>query len=121
MVEGEGGPLEGVIAAGGLVEHGDMRLDAFILDQPGKVRGGAVSGIGHQLLGPQAEALLRALDHPALGGHLGLAHRGCRLDIDDHRMVEVDQIVGGVGVEGRLARRRGPARSGIGEVDPLRA
>ena len=35
-------------------------------------------------------------------------------------MIEVDQIVGGVGVEGRLARRRCPARSGIGEVDPLR-
>ncbi len=35
-------------------------------------------------------------------------------------MIEVDQIVSGVGVEGRLARRRSPARRGVGEVDPLR-
>ena len=42
--------------------------------------------------GPQAEAVLRALDHSALGGDLGLADRGGRLDIDDDSMVEIDQV-----------------------------
>ena len=34
-------------------------------------------------------------------------------------MIEVDQIVGAVGIERRLARCRGPARGRIGDGDPL--
>lgn len=34
-------------------------------------------------------------------------------------MIEVDQIVGAVGVERRFARGRGPALRRVGEVDPL--
>jgi len=60
-----------------------------------------------------------SLQHAALGGHFGLPHGSRRLDVHDHRMIKVDQIVGGVGVEGRLARSRSPARGRIGEVDPL--
>ena len=42
---------------------------------------------------------------------LGLADRGGRLDIDDDRVVEVDQVVGRVGEEGRPAvARRSSAR-----------
>ena len=73
-----------------------MRLDAVALDQPGQVGGRAIGCVGHEALEPEVEALLRPLDHPALGGHLGLPYRGRGLDIDDHRMIEVDQIVGAV-------------------------
>ena len=59
MVEGEGGALEGLVAAGGLVEHRYVRLNAPVLDQPGKVGRGAVCGIGDELLRPQTEAFLR--------------------------------------------------------------
>ena len=85
-----------------------------------KVRRGAIGGVGNEPLGPDMEALLRSLDHSALSGHFGLSHRGRRLDIDDHRVIEVDQVVGAVGIEGRLARRRGPARRRVGEVRSLR-
>lgn len=119
VVEGEDGALEGAVAAGGLVEDWDVRLDASTLDQPGEVRRGAVCGIGHEPLGPKAEALLRSFDHPALCGHLCLSDRGPRLDIDDHRVIEVDQIVGGVSVKGGPPRRRSRARCGIGQVNAL--
>src|SRR5688500_16989382 len=39
MVIDEVGALEAAIVPGGLVEHGDVRLDALVLDQPGQVGG----------------------------------------------------------------------------------
>lgn len=57
-------------------------------------------------------ALGRPLDHPFGRGYLGLPHRRARLDIDDHRIVDVDQVIGGVAEIGTpavglgLARRR---------------
>lgn len=60
------------------------------------------------------EALLRPVDHAALGGHLGLADSGRRLDIDDHCVLEIDQVVGGIGEEGALAACRCLACARIG-------
>ncbi len=94
----EGGALKGVVASSRLVEHGDIRLDALILDQPGEVRRRAVGGVRHQFLGPETEALLRPLKHPALCGHLSLPHRSRRFNVDDHRVIEIDQIVATVQV-----------------------
>lgn len=105
----EVGALEAAIVAGGLVEHRDVPLDTFFVDRPSQVRRGAIGGVRNEPLGPDVEALLRSLDHSALSGHFGLPHRGRRLDIDGHRVIEVDQIVGAVGIKGRLARRRVPA------------
>ena len=48
MIIDEVGALEAAIAAGGLVEHRDMRLDAHILDQPGQVGSRAIGGVGHE-------------------------------------------------------------------------
>jgi len=45
------------------------------------------------------------LDHPFGGGHLGLAHRRARLDIHDHRIVDVDQVIGGVAEVGAVTVR----------------
>lgn len=91
----------------------------FFVDQPPQVSCGAIGGVRNEPLGPDVEALLRSLDHSALSGHFGLPHRGRRLGIDDHRVIEINQIVGTVGIEGGLARRRGPAGRRVGECDPL--
>src|SRR5277367_258070 len=47
-----------------------MRLDTALMHQPGEVLGRTVGGVGRQSLRPQAEALLRTIDHPLLGRHL---------------------------------------------------
>lgn len=94
------------------LEVGKQHFDLLALAAWHEIRvgGGDIAG----------EALLRSLDHPSLGGHFGLPHRSRGLDIDDHRVIQVDQIVGAVCVEGGLARCRGPARRRVGEVDPLK-
>jgi hypothetical protein len=38
-------------------------------------------------------AVGRPLDHPFGRGHLRLAHRRARLDIHDHGVVDVDQVL----------------------------
>ena len=96
-----------------------MRCDAPVLDQPGQVGSRAISRVGYEALGPDAEAVLRPFDHSSLRGHFGLAHRRRRFDIDDYRVIEVNQIVRAVGIKRRLACSRGPARRRVGKVDPL--
>src|SRR5205085_1246211 len=93
---------ERAVGALGFIEDRDVRLDPPLLHQPSEILGRAVAGIARQPLGPQAEALLRAIDHPTLRGYLSLADRGARLDIDND------------GTSGRsdnwCSKRRRPAR-----------
>jgi hypothetical protein len=49
-----------------------------------------------------------------LSGHLGLADCGGCLNIDDHCVLEINQIVRSIGKEGPLAACRCPARGRIG-------
>ena len=58
--------------------------------------------------------LTRTVDHGADGRHLGLAHRRRRLDIDNDRVFQIDQIVGCIGEEGQPLVGTGPARGRIG-------
>ena len=51
---------------------------------------------------------------------LGLAHGGGGFDVHDHRVLQVDQVVVGIGVDGRPAAGGGPARRRIGGRDELR-
>jgi hypothetical protein len=53
----------------------------------------------------------------ATGGQLALADRRRGLDIDDHRMIQVDQVVGAVGEAGRPGLGGGPARGRIRQRD----
>src|SRR5271163_2852838 len=95
-----------------------MRLDTALVHQPGEVLGRTIGGVSRQPLRPQAEALLRTVDHPLLRCHLGLANRGGRLNIDDDRVLQVDQVIGAVGEEGEPAIRTCPARAGsAGEIN----
>ena len=59
------------------------------------------------------------LDHPFGGGHLGLAHRRARLDIHDHRVFDVDQVIGGVAEIGASTMRLGIAGRWIDWRDTL--
>jgi hypothetical protein len=75
-VIGEVVARESTVGALGFVEHRDMRLNPALVHQPGEVLGRTVTGVCRQPLRPQAKALLRTLDHPALRRHLGLTDRG---------------------------------------------
>jgi len=119
VVVGEVVAREGAVGALGVVEHRDVWLDAALMHQPGEVIGGAVAGVGRKLLGPKAEALMRAIDHPALRRHLGLSDRCRCLHIQDDGVLQVDQIVGAVGEEGEPAIGSRPARGRIGGRDKL--
>ena len=76
-------PLEGAVAADRLVEYGDVRLDIALVDEPRQHLGRAIPCVRCQPFGPDAEAVLHALDHPFAGGHLGLPDRGARLHVYD--------------------------------------
>jgi hypothetical protein len=51
-----------------------------------------------------------AFDHPLGRGHLGLTQRGRGLDVDDHGVTQIDQVVGAIGEEGLPAAGARPAR-----------
>ena len=97
-----------------MIDHRDVRRDAALLDRPRQVFCIVISGVAYEPLGPEAKALLRPVDRAPLRAHLGLADGGGCLDIDDHCVLEIDEVVGGIGEEGALAACRSPARGRIG-------
>ena len=110
---------EGAVGPPRLAEDRDVRLDPPPVDQPAEHRRRAVAGVGDQALGPEAEGLGGPDQHVLSGAGLRLAHRRAGLDADDRRVVRVDRVVVAVGVAGRAAGRRRPARGGIGGRDEL--
>src|SRR5205814_2484379 len=65
---------EGAIISLRLVEHRDMRRDAFLLDQPVQHWSCPVSGIADKPLRLETKAILCTLDHGLRGTDLGLAN-----------------------------------------------
>src|SRR4029450_1113994 len=111
---------EGAVVAGGLIEHGHMRRDAMLISQPAEHLGRAVGAVAEKAAGIEIEAINGPLDHPLCRQDLGLPDRGRCFDINDDRVVDVDQIVGRVGKERLPAMGSGPARRRIGEGHELR-
>jgi len=120
VVVAEVGAAEGAVAALGFVGHRDMRLDPALVHQPGEVLGRAIGTVGGELGRPEAEALLRPVEHGAGRADFGLPDGTAGLDIDDDGVVEIDQIVGGIGEEGVTLQGPGPLRRRIGARDELR-
>ena len=91
-----------------------MWLDAMLVDEPSDHLGGAVGAVPQKSCGIKIEALERAFYHALCGQDLGLPDRGCGFDINDDRVVGIDQIVGGIGEECLPAVGSGPSRRRIG-------
>ena len=85
----------------------DTRNDCFAAHQP-EIRYRDRSGWRH-----------RSFDHALCRQDFGLADRGGRFDIDNDRVVDIDQIVGGVSKERLPAVRSSPACRWIGRRDEL--
>jgi hypothetical protein len=103
-----------------MIEHRDVGLDAAFMDEPGEVLSRAVCGVGRQSLRVEAEALLGALDHGHRGPDFGLTDSPAGFDVDDHGMVEINQIVGRIGEEGMAFVRACPLGGRIRSGDELR-
>src|ERR1700733_3800802 len=87
------------------------------MHQPAEHLGRAISAVAHESCRIQIEALHRSFDHTLCRQDLGLADRGGRFDIDNNRVVDIDQIVGGVSKKGLSAMGSGPACRRIGRRD----
>src|SRR5258708_38373036 len=72
-----------------------------------------------QALRTKPEAIFGALNHCACRTDLGLPDSSRRLDIDDDRRLQVDQVVVGVGKEGMPFVSASPLRGRIRPGDEL--
>ncbi len=106
-------PAPGAIAAAGLVEDRNVRCDLSV-DQPAQHRPNAIRGVGDQALGMQAEPDLHPIQHGLGRADLGLPDRPCRLDVHDHAVIRVDQVVVGIAEECRTFTRRRPLAGRVG-------
>lgn len=90
-----------------------MRLYPALMDPPGEVLGQAIGTVGGEACGPEAEAVLRPFRYAARRPDLGLPDGAASSHIEDDGMVEIDQVVGGVGEEGMPLQGTGPLRRQI--------
>src|ERR1700693_5661770 len=111
---------EGSVSALALVPHRYMRRDVLFLHQPGEDLRRSVGFVGAKPPWLQTEAGLRSVEHGLGRTNLGWPADACRLDIDDDRRLEVDQIVVGVGKEGVPLVSARPLRRGVRRRDELR-
>src|SRR6266699_6704662 len=94
--------------------------DVLFLHHPGEDLRRSVGFVGAKPPWLQAEAGLRSVEHGLGRTNLGWSADACRLDIDDDRRLEVDQIVVGVGKEGVPLVSACPLRRGVRRRDELR-
>jgi len=91
----------------------------LLINQPAEHLGRTIGAVADDLGRAEIEAGGRALDHAFGGQNFSLPDRcGC-LDVDNDRVLKVDQIIGRVGKEGLPAMGTGPARRRIGWRDEL--
>lgn len=117
---GKFGAFERAVPARRLVKHWYMRRDPALLIQLVQHLARAVGGVGDQPFWPEAEAVAHPVNHRPHRSDFGLADRTGGLDIKDHAVVGIDQVIGGIGEIGRSTPRSGPLRCGIGMRGELR-
>ena len=89
-------------------------LDPALIDQPGEHLGRAIAGVGRQTRRRDLEPVGGALDHCLGRRDFRLPYAGGGLHVHDHRVLEIDQIVVGIGIDGGPAVGGGPAGRRIG-------
>src|SRR5208282_5940639 len=86
-----------------------MRLDALLVDEPSEHLGRTVRAVPQEAGGIKIEAIYRAFYHAFCGQDLSLPDRGGRFDINDDPVIDIDQIVGGIGEECLSTMGSGPS------------
>ena len=111
---------EGSVRALGLIHQFHMRLDSALVHQPPNHLGRAVTRIGDQARRSDFELFGRAVEHRLGRADFGLANGRRRLDVHDHWMLQIDEVVVGIGITGDGVGRSGVAGGRIGWRDRLR-
>lgn len=110
---------ESSVSALGFVDQVHVRLDPMLIHQPPNHLGRAVAPVGDQARRGDIELFGRTVDHRLRGRDLCLAHRRRRLDIHNDGMLQIDEIVVGVGITGDRVGRSGVTGRRIGWRDHL--
>jgi hypothetical protein len=97
-----------------------VRFDSTLVHQPPNHLGRAVARIGDQARRGEIELFGRAVEHRLGRSDFRLANGRRRLDIHNHRMLQIDKVVVGIGVDRRLVGRGCVAGRRIGRRDRLR-
>ena len=97
-----------------------MRFDPALVHQPPDHLGRAVAAIRDQARRREVELFSRAVEHGLGRADFGLTNGRRRLDVHDHRMLQIDEIVVGIGITGDRVGRSGVAGGRIGRRDHLR-
>src|ERR1700733_8559033 len=108
------------VRALGLVDQVHVRFDPALIHQPADHIGRAVAPIRDQARRGNVEPSSRAVEHRLGRANFRLANGCRRLDIHNHCMLQINEIVVGIGITGDRAARSGVARRRIGWRDPLR-
>jgi hypothetical protein len=119
-VPSEVGKQERAILAFALVPHRDVRRDLLLADQPAEEAAGAIGRIHSEPLGLQIKAPLGAIDHGSSPSDFVVGPGWRRLDIDDDRVLDIDEVVEHVAELHALVGLGRPRRGGIGGLDHLR-
>ncbi|HUC09452.1 MAG TPA: hypothetical protein VL985_03390 [Stellaceae bacterium] len=114
QVKSEVGAGEKAIGLVLAVEQRNMRLDPAP-HQPADHQAGSIGGVGRQPLRLEAKALLGSLEHRLGRGDFRAPARRCRLDVDDNRLLQIDQIIGAIGKSDLPLPFVGPRRGRIGQ------
>ena len=80
---------EGAVRSFTHVTDGNVRSDPAS-DEPAEEAARPVGGVGQEPFGLQGETLLGSIDHRLGGFDLIVRASGCRLDIDDHCILDID-------------------------------
>ncbi len=74
-----------------------MWLDTFLMNQPSKCLGIAISAITDEAFWVYTKLLLDTINHIQCGIDFRLSDRRCCFNINNHSIIQVHQIVGGIG------------------------
>ena len=99
-IEDEVAAGESSVRALGFVDQVHVRLDPALVHQPPDHLGRAVAPVGDQARRGEVELFSRAVEHRLGRADFRLANGRRRLDIHNHRMLQVDEIVVGIGITG---------------------
>src|SRR5216684_4133743 len=119
FVEGEVGSGERAVLASALVPDRDMRRDA-LSNQPTEELTGAIGRISSETVRFKSQSFLGSRDHRLRRRDFVIGAGGSSLHIDDHGVLNVDQIIEPITELHALVGLRRPGRARIDRRDHLR-
>ncbi len=97
----------------------DVRRDLLLLDQPAQELASAIRRVGREPLRLQIEAPLGAIQHRFSGNNFIVSASRCRFDIDNHCILNINEVVQTIAELHPLIGLGGPCRLRVRRRDHL--